>query len=398
MTLYMSGTFHLVEVKTRKEVRDFHEVSSVINSCDRNWIKPLFRDVEAVFTPSQNAMFRNGEAIRWIIRDNSGKTAGRVAAFYTRKIAAADQKPVGGMGFFECINDHHAASILFDACRDWLEKKGMTAMEGPENFGERDRWWGLLVDGWLPPNYCVPYNPPYYRNLFENYGFRNYFEQYTYFTPVTGNNLSEVIKVKADRIFNNPDYTFRYMKKRESAEIARNFMIVYNKGWALFPGVKTISEKSAREILKSFRAINDEKLIWFGFYKQEPVCFFIMLPEVNTIVRHLNGKFNLAGRLKSLWYRKIKNEITKAFGLVFGIVPEHQRKGVEGALIMSFAEMALRNDFPYKELEFNWIGDFNPSMMHLLDQIGAKVVKTHITYRYLFDRNEPFERAPVVNL
>ena len=84
-----------------------------------------------------------------------------------------------------------------------------------------------------------------------------------------------------------------------------------------------------------------------------------------------------------------QGELTKAFGLIFGIVPEHQRKGVEGALIMSFAKLALSEKFPYKELEFNWIGDFNPSMMHLLDQIGAKIIKTHITYRYPFDRERP---------
>ena len=135
-----------------------------------------------------------------------------MAAFYSRKIANKDQKPVGGMGFFECINDSEAAAVLFNACRDWLEDNGMTAMEGPENFGERDRWWGLLVDGFLPPNFCMPYNPPYYRELFENYGFRNYFEQYTYHTPVTGRNLDEVIRTKAERIFANPDYTFRYMR------------------------------------------------------------------------------------------------------------------------------------------------------------------------------------------
>jgi hypothetical protein len=65
---------------------------------------------------------------------------------------------------------------------------------------------------------------------------------------------------------------------------------------------------------------------------------------------------------------------------------------------MAFARLALSDRFPYRELEFNWIGDFNPSMMHLLDQIGATIIKTHITYRYLFDRTAPFERAPVVNV
>ncbi len=393
----MAGIYHLAEVKSKKEIREFHDLPAAINKGDGNWIRPLFRDVESVFNPSVNSQFRNGDAIRWLLRDSSGKCVGRVAAFYSRKIANADQKLVGGMGFFECINDHNAAAMLFDACRDWLAGNNMTTMEGPVNFGERDRWWGLLAEGFLPPNYCMPYNPPYYRELFDKYGFRNYFEQYTYYTPVTGRNLDEVIRTKAERIFNNPDYSFRYMKTAEAKEIARNFMIVYNKGWARFPGVKTISERHARLIFKSFRQIHDEKLLWFGFYKDEPVCFFIMLPEINQIVRHLNGKMNQVGRLKFLWYRHVRGEMTKAFGLIFGIVPEHQRKGVEGALIMSFAKLALSEKFPYKELEFNWIGDFNPSMMHLLDQIGAKIIKTHITYRYHFDRGAPFERAPIVN-
>jgi GNAT superfamily N-acetyltransferase len=394
----MAGDFHLIEVKTKKDIREFHDLPSGIYRGDSNWIKPLTKEIETVFNPSLNPQFRKGEAIRWILKDGSGKTVGRVAAFYSRKIANKDQISVGGMGFFECINDSEAAAVLFNACRDWLEDNGMTAMEGPENFGERDRWWGLLVDGFLPPNFCMPYNPAYYRELFENYGFKNYFEQYTYHTPVTGRNLDEVIRTKAERIFANPDYTFRYMRSWEARDTARNFMIVYNKGWARFPGVKTISERHARLIMKSFRSIHDEKLVWFGFYKNEPVCFFIMLPEVNQIIRHLNGKLNNIGRLKFLWYRYIRKEITRAFGMIFGIVPEHQRKGVEGALIISFARLALKSDFPYKDLEFNWIGDFNPSMMHLLDQIGARITKTHITYRYLFDRNAPFNRAPVVNV
>lgn len=394
----MAGDFKLHEVTTRKDVREFHDLAGRINRNDSNWIKPLFKDVEAVFNPSVNPLFRTGDATRWLLSDGSRQIVGRVAAFYSRKIANKGQSHVGGMGFFECINNHEAAGILFDACRDWLEMHGMTAMEGPENFGDRDRWWGLLVDGFLPPNYCMPYNPPYYRDLFENYGFLNYFEQYTYYRPVSDSGLDDVIMEKAERIFANPDYSFRYMKSSESNEIARNFMIVHNKGWARFPGVKTISEQHARLMMKSLKMVYDEKLLWFGFYRDEPVCFFIMLPEVNQIIRHLNGKLNVIGKLKFLWYRYMKNELTKAFGLIFGIVPEHQRKGVEGALIMSFAKLALSEGFPYRELEFNWIGDFNPSMMHLLDQIGARIIKTHITYRYLFDRNAPFERAPTVNL
>jgi GNAT superfamily N-acetyltransferase len=393
----MDSGFRLTELSGKKDIRDFHDLPAFINRGDSNWVKPLINDIESVFNPSTNTLFRTGEAVRWLLRDSTGATVGRVAAFYSRKIATAKGSQIGGMGFFECINDYEAARILFDACRDWLADRGMTVMEGPVNFGERDRWWGLLVDGFMPPNYCMPYNPPWYRELFEAYGFKNYFDQYTYYMPIDDSHLSNVIREKAERIFSNPDYTFRYMTRKEMRKTARNFMIVYNKGWAKFPGVKTISEGHARLILKSIRPVLDEKLLWFGFYKDEPVCFFLMLPEVNQIVRHLNGRMNCIGKLKFLWHRHIRNKMTKAFGLIFGIVPDHQRKGVEGALIMSFAKLAMSHGFPYKDLELNWIGDFNPSMMHLLDQIGARIIKTHITYRYLFDRSAPFERAAMVN-
>ena len=394
----MTEKFTIHEVRNKKDIREFHDVAAHLYENEKNWVKPLYKDIESVFDPSSNPLFKTGNAIRWLLKDKDGKSIGRVSAFFNKKISVSHPVPTGSMGFFECVNDKDAAFLLFDTCREWLSQKGMQAMDGPVNFGERDRWWGLLVDGFTPPNYCMPYNFGYYKDFFEAYGFKNYFEQYTYHIMVDADHLSDVIKEKARRIFANPDYSFRYMSHKEMKQMARNFMIIYNKGWAGFPGIKTISVTYARMLLKSLKPVLDEKLLWFGFYKDKPICFFIMLPEVNQIVKHLNGKRNIIGKAKFFYYRHFTGQLTKAFGLIFGIVPEHQRKGVEGALIMSFAKLAFKKGFPYKELEFNWIGDFNPSMMHLLDQIGAKIIKTHITYRYMFDREAPFERAPVVNV
>ena len=50
----------------------------------------------------------------------------------------------------------------------------------------------------------------------------------------------------------------------------------------------------------------------------------------------------------------------------------------------------------YEDLEMNWIGDFNPKMIRVVEQVGGSVFKTHYTYRKLFDENKPFERAPIV--
>ena len=106
--------------------------------------------------------------MRWLLRDDKGKYVGRVAAFINKKTYQLDKYTVGQMGFFECIDNQEAAFKLFDQCRLWLEERGMEAMEGPVNFGERIEWWGLLVNGYNEsPVYAMPYTHEYYVKFFE---------------------------------------------------------------------------------------------------------------------------------------------------------------------------------------------------------------------------------------
>ena len=94
-----------------------------------------------------------------------------------------------------------------------------------------------------------------------------------------------------------------------------------------------------------------------------------------------------------LWRIKVSKICDRAISLVFGVVPEHRKKGLEAGLICSLEAQAKMKNFKYKELQLNWIGDFNPPMCKIAESAGAVIYKTHITYRYLFDRNKPFTRA-----
>ncbi|HSN61208.1 MAG TPA: hypothetical protein VLR49_09740, partial [Ferruginibacter sp.] len=145
---------------------------------DPNWIRPLDKDVIDIFDKNKNKAFRFGKAERWLLKDDSGHVIGRIAAFVNSKYKnKEDDLPVGGIGFFECINNQEAANILFDSAKNWLIENGMQAMDGPINFGERDRWWGLVTKGFQEPLYCMNYNPPYYVTLFETYGFKVFYDQ-----------------------------------------------------------------------------------------------------------------------------------------------------------------------------------------------------------------------------
>lgn len=387
----------LLEVKDKGTVREFLQLPVRLYKNEKNWIRPLNQDIEAVFDPKKNKYFRHGECTRWILQNKQGETIGRIAAFINRKTAAKEEQPTGGLGFFECINDQQAADALFNKGKEWLQERGMEAMDGPINFGDRDRWWGVLAQGYdREPNYCMPYNFPYYIDLFEAYGFKEYFKQFTYGRMVHEGGLSELVRAKAERLMREPRYSFRHMEKSKLEKHAEEFRTIYNKAWVKHKGVGEMPKAQAQSIMKQLKPILDERILWFGYYDNEPVAFFINLPEMNQVFKHLNGNLNWWGKLKFLYYKNFK-PLEKMFGVVFGIVPEHQAKGVEAALVLSIAEYVWSKKLNYKFFEMNWIGDFNPKMMKVATDVGGEVYKIHHTYRFLFDRTKEFKRMPVID-
>lgn len=385
-----------IEVIDDKSKKEFLQFPVRLYKNVENWIRPIDNDVEEVFDKKKNKFFRHGECIRWIVADEKGETIGRVAAFIDRKNikqknSLSEEMSVGGMGFFESIEDEPVAFAIFDHCKKWLSDKGMTAMDGPINFGERDNWWGLLIDGFdIEPNYKMPYTMPHYQEYFEKYGFKEYFNQLTFGRKVM-DPLNEKIKDKADRIARDPKFTFKALDKKKLEQFTEDFRTIYNLAWVNHAGVKGMTSLQAKSIMKQMKPILDPDVVYFAYYDGAPAAFFFNLPEVNQIIKHLDGKLDWIGKLKFLYHKMIGTN-RKLVGRGFGVVPDHQGKGLEGAIVefsRTYAQDKIKGR--YIDYEMNWIGDFNPKMVRIAEQIGD-IVKTHRTYRILFDNSITYER------
>lgn len=385
----------VIEVKDKKTAGEFLHLPRLIYADDPNWISHLDQDVEAVFDPDKNPRFRNGEATRWLLKNHQGELIGRVAAFVNKDLAYTFKQPTGGMGFFECINDREAAFLLFDTCKAWLEERGMEAMDGPVNFGEKERFWGLLVEGHgHRPPYLMNYHPPYYKELLEAYGFQNYYEQYVYHSP-TDVSLPPVLEKAHQRLIRTQGYHFEHLQSGSLEKYARDFMTIYNKAWR--KAHKNFKEMTVEEAIQSFkemRSVIDEELIIFGYHRGEPVAFFIGMPELNELFRFVDGKLNTPGKIKFLYHRW-RGRCRTIYGMVFGVVPEYQHRGLESGLIMTLREVVSRRNY-YKSIIITWIGDFNPKMIKIVEFLGAKKLFTLVTYRKLFKEGASFERHPMV--
>lgn len=379
------------KVSTPKDRRDFLEFPAELYREDPAYIRPFDRDVEAIFDPQKNSAFRQGECERFLFVNNQGTIAGRVAVFVNASYEGDD--PIGGFGFFDCINDQTVANVIFDHCKGWLQERGMRAMDGPINFGERDKFWGLLIEGFTRPLYNMNYNAPYYRNLFENYGFGEYFTQLCYSRGVF-DDVSRLFMLMHQRHTRNPELKAVHIRKNDLDTFAKDFAIIYNAAWAGHGDGKTISEEDARKTFREMKPVINEHICWFVYHREQPIAMWVNIPDLNFWFRELKGKFGLWQKLRFLWVqRTLKNE--KMVGLVFGVVPEWQKTGIEGYMIWEGTKH-IRQHTDFKTIEMQWIGDFNPKMMRIAESLDTVITRKLATYRYLFDRDAPFQRHPVV--
>jgi hypothetical protein len=385
----------IIQVTDKKTVDEFHKIPEKIYKNDTNWIPALRMMVEDTFNPVKNTRFNLGDASRWLLKKN-GEYIGRIAAFYDEAYSSGYDQPTGCCGFFECINDKKAAFKLFDTAKNWLSENGMEAMDGPVNFGENFFYWGLLTDGFQPQTFGMQYNPEYYKNLFEDYGFKTYYEQYSYSLDITNPDLPQRFWKIAEWVTKKPGYSFETFSFQNQDKYIHDFIEIYGKAWGSHGNYKPIDFQQLRELLREAKIILDEEFIWYVYYNGKPIAFFMQILDLNQILQKFKtGKLNIWKGIKLLYYKRNK-AITRCRVMVLGVVPAFQGKGIESGIFYHLKKVMLRKSW-YNDMEMSWVGDFNPKMNAMFKSFGAKRKLTHQTMRYLFDRNKEFTRAPNID-
>lgn len=369
------------EVNNKRLAGEFINLPKRIYKNDPNWICPLDNDIEAVFDPRLNIFFTHGMCSRFILKDRD-QTIGRIAVFINYKKITKNARPAGGIGFFECINNKDAAFLLFNKAKDCLKENGMGFMDGPVNFGENDKYWGLLVEGFKPPSIYMNYNPPYYMGFFDAYGFHKLYDQLTNYLDITVPFTERFTKI-ADWVIKKPGYSFEPMKVKHFNKYAKDLLEIYNDAWCIFENFTPLEMETVQESFRQMKPLLDEKIIWFAYYNEEPIAFLVCMPDVNQVIKHLRGKTDVWGKVKFLYYSK-SEKIDRLRAIIMGCKIRYQHKGLESALIRCLQkEVMPRNTI--KGIELAWVGDFNEKMMAIHEATGAVRDKVHRTYRYIIE-------------
>jgi hypothetical protein len=382
----------LIQVNTPALLKAFVEMPLPLYANNKAFVRPLDKDVYEVFDPSKNKFYKQGECVQWLLTDDAGKYIGRIAAFVNKKYKQS--QPTGGCGYFECIDNQEAANVLFDTAKNWLLERGMEAMDGPINFGERDKFWGLLASTYeARPLYGMTYNPEYYKTLFENYGFQIYYNQLCF-----GMTSDDAMGSKYENLYNkynaDPNFELRTVDKNNLDKYAEDFCTVYNKAFAAHGENKSMDVRIAKGMFASMKQVMDPEICWYVYYKNEPIAMWISLPDLNAYFKNFNGQLGWWQKLQFVFLQKFRKADTFV-GLAYGVVPEWQGKGCDAYMIWA-SKLHVDKTKAYHKFEMQWIGDFNPKMVNLSKNLGASEVRRLSTYRLLFDRNKEFVRHKMI--
>lgn len=370
----------IYEVRDKTTREQFLSFPRILHKNDPNFISPLDKDIETVFDPLRNNFHKHGICTRWILH-NGDRITGRIAAFIDFDKNKDPDNIIGGIGFFDAIDVKSVGFKLFDVAKHWLKEQGAKGAVGPINFGENDKYWGLLIDGFVPPSMGMNYNPDYYERFFDLYGFKKEYDQYTNVIHLDKPFPDRFAKI-ADWVASKPEYSFVHFKSSDFKKFARDFQEIYNDAWSEFDNFTPIEYDTIKQSFRDMKPIVDEKIIWFAYHGNEPIGFVIALPDINVLLKPLNGKMHLWNKLRFLWMKNTTT-IDRIRFIVMGCKKKYQNKGIESGLIRKLQQEVLpRNTI--KEAELAWVGDFNTKMMAIHEATGAVREKVHRTYRIQF--------------
>jgi len=373
------ATVNIRRVATDADRDLFLDVPWRVYAGDDNWVPPLRSSIAKEFA-STNPFFQYGKlqqflAIRTI--DGKDEVVGRVVAAINHRLIEKEGQPVGLVGYFECIDAYEVAVALLDAACDWLRSHGMTVVRGPIDLSTHNRCL-FLIDGFdSPPTIMMPYNPAYYPEFFERYGWTKGRDAYAYLIKFDSDLPPQY--EKGYRIATKSGISFRKLSVKGDA-FWDDVRAIYRLFTTSFANNYSSSPRTEEEFLEEamdLKDLVDPDIFWIAEYNNEMVGFFMALPDYNIVLKRVNGKLNWLGILKFLWYRR---QINQGRVIVICSLPEQRRRMVPLALIYLAMVNGTRKKRPYTCAELGYVYEDNAASRKVTEATGSKIYKTYRIY------------------
>jgi hypothetical protein len=365
----------IVVVEGDSELKDFINLPWILYADYPRWVPPLKKEVRRLLDSRRHPFWSSAERRLFLARRGS-QVVGRIAGIIDRRYNEFHCEQMGSWGFLECADDPAAAAALFSAVETWARQEGMAFVRGPLNPSTNYEV-GLLVEGFeYPPALMMSYNPPYYSRLVESCGFAKEKDLLAFL--IDGDyRLPEWMDQLAERIAKKRGIHIRPSRPKDADAEFALIREIYNASWSDNWGFVPLSDDEMRAIQKDVMRFVDPDMVFFIDYEHEPAAFCVIFPDINPLLKRLNGRIGLLGLLKVLMYRR---EITGLRLLMFGVKEKYRQLGIPLLAFHHIYEVVRQKD-KYRSLELGWTLEDNEAVNTLALEAGARPYKRYRIFR-----------------
>jgi hypothetical protein len=363
----------IVSVEDKKLLNEFIKLPWQIYGNDPNWVPPLIKEIEFLFS-EKNPFWQHSEKKLFLIWEGN-RPLGRIAGIIDHNHINIHQENCGFFGFFESINDYAVAEKLLNVVREYLKEKKMEVMRGPMNPSTNDEC-GFLIEGFdSAPTVMMTYNPEYYLEFMERYGLRKAKDFYAYLAPVTGEQITRLSRVSELVKKREPNLVVRPINLKKFAEELGKIKQIYNSAWSKNWGFVPMTDGEIESMAERLKPLVVPEILQIAEFDGKPAGFLMAVPDYNQVMKRINGKLNLSGIVKFLWY---KNKIDALRLITLGVCPEYRKKGIDGLLYLESLKGAMKKG--YKFCEFSWVLEENILTQRAAEFMGGKLYKKYRIY------------------
>lgn len=372
----MAEAIEVKTVETGRERRLFVELPWELYRGDPNWIPPLLMDMYNTLDQTKNALLRLGP-YRFLLAYKNGRPAGRLGVGIDGRLNEAKGQNLSYLTLFECERDYRVAKALFDHGLQWLSRQGAETVTGPQSPSNGDDYRGLLIKGFdSPPVLLNSYNPAYYAEFFERYGFVKDFDRNAYFYDLA-NGPPERLRKGVQAVQERYGFTVRPLNMKALDREMHVIKEIIDQSMPEWPDMIPPSLEEIRAEVAKLKQLAVPDLVLFIESKEgEPAAFSVALPDYNQVLSRLNGRLFPLGLFKFLWYRRKMSGVRM---FVLFVTPRWRKRGISAALYYYTMLNAYRKGYTYGE--GSTIHEFNSSMNLDAQKAGGKLYKVYRVYR-----------------
>lgn len=371
------GPINIVPIpNTKSDIKKFVTCAWKFYEGNRYWVPPLIREQVAFI---HEGPYHEIGIIQPFLAYRDGEIAGRVIAHIDHRHNEYFHEKRGCLGFFESVNDTDISKALFSAAERWLQERGMEEMQGPYNFTLYDAP-GVLMDDYdaIPP-VELAYNPPYYPDLFTDYGFEKKVDWYAYNLTVEERfpKLFYMMweKVKRDAEAKKNGLVIRDVNLKKFDEEKKKILTVFNEAWSENWGHYPLTDKQWDKFALELKSIVKPEFVIIAEYEGDIAGFILSIPDANPALQKANGRLFPLGIFRILLgMRKVDRLKT----IIMGVRPKYRMKGLDAYFYVETFERA--KNMGYTMADMSLIVENNLSMRNALDHMGAHIYKTYRFY------------------